>query len=240
MARVVLLSGCCKASSGGSAEMDVRYSFTTQFLVGSAMFARHARKIEDTTQSVTEEIQADHRAFVVSAIMQSVAAIEAEISEIIIHGPGHQLGSNGIDKDARDFLLPLANVLDDCSSLERYELVLHLLQKSSIDRGAEPFQSADILVRLRNALIHYKSVWGKELESKKLIKQLKQLRFEAPPFISKSSNFFPHKILCSSCASWSVTTAKEFINRFYVHLNIRSPLKPYESRLTVPEIRRET
>jgi hypothetical protein len=227
MARVVSMSGRIKARIKMTATIDVRYSFTAQFLVGAALFARRAREIEDTTQPVT-------------TIMQSVAAIEAEISETIIHGPGHHLGSNGMDKDARDFLLPLANVLDNCPSLERYELVLHLLQKSSLNRGAEPFQAAALLVRLRNELVHYKSVWGKELESKKLIKQLKQLRFKAPSFIPKSSNLFPHKILCSSCASWSVTIAKEFINRFYAHLNIKSPLEPYESKLTVPEIRQET
>lgn len=200
MARVVPVSGHMKARFTMTAKVDVRYSFTAQFLLGAAMFARRAREIEDTIKSVTTETQAEHRAFVVSTIMQSVSALEAGISEIIIHGPGQHLGSNGIDKDARDFLLPLAKVLDDCSSLERYEIVLHLLQKPSLCRGAEPLQSAAILVRLRNELIHYKSLWGKELESKKLIKQLKQLRFEAPPFISKSQNFFPHKILCSSCA----------------------------------------
>jgi hypothetical protein len=187
MARVVSLSGRIEARFKMTAKLDVRYSFTAQFLVGASLFAQRAREIEDTIQSVTDNIQTDHRALVVSTIMQSVAAIEAEISEIIIHGPGHHLGSNGMDKDARDFLLPLANVLDNCPSLERYELVLHLLRKSSLNRGAKPFQAAAILVRLRNELIHYKSVWGKELESKKFIKQLKQL-LDLPPKNCASCN----------------------------------------------------
>lgn len=222
-------------------EADTRYSFTAQFLVGAALFARGARKIEEEKgNSITEEIRAEHRAFVVSAVMQSVAAIEAEISEVITHGPGHHLGSNGIDEKSRDYLLPLAEVLDKISCLERYNLVLHLMQMKPLDQGGEPYQSAALLIRLRNELVHYKSVWGIELEKKKLIKQLKLLNLSIPNFVHKSSNFFPHKILSSSCASWSVITAKDFINLFHGHLNIKSPLKSYTDRLNLPEVLRES
>jgi hypothetical protein len=240
MARVVSLSGCAKMSFKATAKLDVRYSFTSQFLVGSAMFAQRAREIEDDSQTISEENRTLHRALVVSAIIQSVAALEAEISEVVIHGPGHHLGSNGIDKDARDFLMPLKDVLLDRSrTLECYERILHLLRKP-VDKGTEPFQSATTLVHLRNGLIHYKSRWGKDLESEDLIKALRILNFKAPPFVQASQNFFPHHVLCSSCASWAVTTAKKFIDCFYARLNIQSPLRPYESRIAVPAILRES
>jgi hypothetical protein len=87
--------------SGGIFEMRVhmqatsvtRYSFTAQFLRGGAIFAHRAHAIEATAdESLSEELQGEHRAFVVGAIVQSVAALESEISEVVMHGPGHHLG----------------------------------------------------------------------------------------------------------------------------------------------------
>jgi hypothetical protein len=73
--------------------------------------------------------------------MQSAAAIEAESADVLTHGPGHHLGSNGIDTAARNFLAPLAEMIDrQQEPLERYQLMLHLLQKAPLGRGEQPWQ----------------------------------------------------------------------------------------------------
>jgi hypothetical protein len=222
-----------------SAIADVRYSFTALFLRGAALFARGAREIEDAAgQAADEMTKAEHRAYVVAAIMQSVAALEADVSEVLVHGPGHHLGSNGIDHVARDFLRPLVEIIDRQETLRRYELVLHLLKKPVLDRGVQPYQGADLLVKLRNELVHYKSKWGQEMERQKLFERLRQLRFESPPFIpNHGTNFFPHQLLSSSCASWAVSTTTEFISTFYSLLGFPGPLEPHKEGLSVPPIR---
>jgi hypothetical protein len=222
-----------------SATADVRYSFTAQFLRGAALFAQQAREIEDAAgQDTDESTKSEHRANVVAAIMQSVAALEAEVSEVLFHGPGHHLGSNGIDHVARDFLRPLVEMIDRQETLRRYELVLHLLKKPVLDRGVQPYQGADLLVKLRNELVHYKSRWGQEMERQKLFERLRQLRFENPPFIPyHGTNFFPHQLLSSSCASWAMSTTTEFISTFYSLLGFPSPLEPHKEALSIPPIR---
>ena len=221
-------------------DVDTRYSFTAQFLIGAAMFARQARDIEDNiVESKTEEQRANNRACVVSAIMQSAASIESEISEILMYGPGHHLGSNGTDSESLEFLSPLSDVLEYQSTLDKYLLLLHLLRKESFQRGKEPYQSAALLIRLRNELVHYKSMWGKELKKRKLIKQLKGMRFRDNPLCPDNVNFFPHKFLSSSCASWAVETAVTFIDAVHDRLNIKSPLEAYADRLSIPEIIKE-
>ena len=217
--------------------MDVRYSFTAQFLIGSAMFAWQSRRMEENMgEKITDDMRFDHRAFVVSAVMQSVASIEAEISEILLHSPGHHLGSNGIDIEARDYLIPMTDLIDNQPTLLKYDLVLHLLRKPPIAHGVEPHQSMGTLIRLRNELVHYKSLWGQELDKKNLIKELQSLGFGPNPLYPDNVNFFPHKILSSSCASWAVTTAVNFINCFYERLNIKSPLESYSNRLKLPDV----
>jgi hypothetical protein len=76
------------------------------------------------------------------------------------------------------------------------------------------------------------------MERQKLFERLKQLRFENPPFIPyHGTNFFPHQLLSSSCASWAVTTVTEFLSTFYSLLDFPSPLEPHKERLSVPPIR---
>ena len=223
------------ATSTAMATADTRYSFTAQFLRGGAIFARRAHEIEaDADASVSEELRSEHGAYVVGAVTQAAAALEAEISEVLIHGPGHHLGSNGVDASARDFLLPLAGTIDGEPTLRRYDLVLHCLRKPPFDRGAYPYQVADLLTRLRNELIHYKSKWGEQMDGVKVFSRLEQLGFDKPAFMSPHANFFPHRCLSASLASWSVTTGVEFINAFYHNLTIASPLIAYATDLAVP------
>jgi len=218
------------------ATADTRYSFTAQFLRGAAIFTRRAHEI-DLSEHVSEELQSEHRACVVGAITQAAAALEAEIYEVLVHGPGHHLGSNGTDVTAREFLLPLANTIDGEPTLRRYELVLHLLHKPAFDRGAQPHQRANLLIGLRNELIHYKSKWGEQMDCASIFKRLQDLKFDKPTFMSTHTNFFPHQCLSASLASWSVTTGVDFINAFYKNLSVASPLTAQAMHLTVPEPR---
>jgi hypothetical protein len=215
--------------------MEVRYSFTAQFIRGGAIFANHAHNIEGNSLTKSDEAsEAEHRSYVVSTVIQCAAALESEVAEILLHGPGHHLGSNGLDVSARDFLQPLAELIDQEPTLHRYELILHLLRRPALNRGGSPFQSADLLIKLRNELVHYKSKWQEEMERQKLFARLKQLRFQKPPFITEDTSFFPHKCLSASLASWSVNTAVAFITEFYVRLGIENPIKDYAERIEVP------
>lgn len=171
----------------GGVSMDVRSSLTVQFLMAAAMQARAAAEIESRPEAaVTEDDKVAHRGFVVGAIMQGTAALECEIWEVMVYGPGHHLGSNGIDSEARNFLAPVADVVDDESVLERYRVVLHLLKKNDLERGAQPWQDATLVVRLRNELVHYKSRWGQELGRSKFLRTLQEKRHPKPPFVTST------------------------------------------------------
>lgn len=89
----------------------------------------------------------------------------------------------GIDVSARDYLSPLADMVDRESVLERYATVLHLLNKQAIDRGGGPWQEAALVIRLRNELVHYKSRWGHELDRSKLFQSLQGENHRRPPYL---------------------------------------------------------
>jgi len=93
------------------------------------------------------------------------------------------------------------------------------------------------LIKLRNELIHYKSKWDSSMNDRKLFEQLEKLGFDKPTFVSPLANFFPHRCLNASLASWTVTTGVAFINGFYGELGIVSPLVAHAAHLTVPSPR---
>jgi hypothetical protein len=214
-------------------DVDVRFSFTWAFVAGAFQLAKRAQLIEATNaEELTEALKREHRAYVVGAVMQATAALEAEISDVVSHGPGHHLGDEHVDSLSRSFLKPLVDVIDRQPALERYELVLHLLKRPSLDRGQEPWASTSVLLKLRNEIVHYKSRWESELMGKKFWNTVRNLRLQPPPFVDANSLYFPHQCLSAACAAWSARCALNFIDAFYERLGIDSPLDPHRAYLT--------
>ena len=220
------------AEAGVEAVADTRYSFTPQFLMAAHLQAKAAAEIETILETeITEREKVMHRGYVVGAIMQSCAALEAEIWELVNHGPGHHLGSDKTDQAAKNFLAPLVELIEKQETLSRYEIMLHLLRKTPLPHGEQPSQDASLVVRLRNELVHYKSRWGEDLERQKLFVALQQKNHPKPPFISDNVNFFPHECLSAACACWAVSSIVKFIDKFYDRLGIQTPLSGYRDRL---------
>lgn len=213
---------------------DTRYTFTEQFLLASAIFTRKAKGIERQFGSsflIPDDARCEHRAYVSSAIMQCTAAIEAETHEICVHGPGDYLGDDHKDNSAHKILLPIADQVDDLPVLERYDLILKSLGKPPLDKGKNPYQSARLLVRLRNMLVHYKSTWESEMSEEKLFKGLQSLAHKAPPFTTDRMNYFPHRCLSADCGAWALATTVEFLDDIYQRLGVKSRFDSCRSKL---------
>lgn len=184
------------ASVSGNLPADVRTSMTSHFLKGASLQALSAAEIEARpVGEIPESDQAMHRSLVIGAIMQATAALECEIWEVMVYGPGHHLGSNGIDTDALAFLAPIADQIDGKSVLERYRTVLDLLRKAPLRSGEQPWQDAALVVKLRNELVHYKPRWGHDLEQSRLLRALPAKTGHKPPFVPEGTNYFPYRCL---------------------------------------------
>jgi hypothetical protein len=215
-------------------EAQLRYNFTYNFLVGARAMTNLARKIEEQTE-VSEEDLFHHKAFVVGAIMQCIAALETEAWSLLYHGPGHYLGSDGHEKESSNRLTKVADSLESKPILEKYNSILCHVRGKNINKGIQPMQDLRLVVKLRNELVHFKSKWTSELDRENLYQQLEQKDPEPPPFFKdQNRNFFPHKCLTSRRAEWATTTAIAFLDYFYDQLGFKSPLDVYgRDRLTL-------
>lgn len=166
-------------------------------MLGAKYFADQAAKIEEKSE-VDQAMQMRHRAYVAAAIMQSTAALESEASQIVAYGPGQHLGSNGTDLVAKKILKSHAGKIDSAVGVVgSYDMILHLLQKEPMDKSKKTHQWAVLLTQLRNALIHFKSKSGPDMDGQNLYEGLKNLRHMKPPFIRGQRQLFPVRVSVS-------------------------------------------
>jgi len=215
-----------------SAFGQIRYTFTAQFIEAAAIFVRKAADIEaNHSGTLSEPLRSEHRGFVSTAIMQCAAALETEAHEICAYGPASYQGSIG---KAQRLLAPLADFIDDQDTLTRYRIIFHILQIPVLDSDREPFQSAQLVIRLRNEITHYKSRWGEEMSRSKLFRALEELRHKPPSFTQPNQNFFPHRCLGAECGVWAVRSTVAFLDEVYRALGVTSRFEPYRQRIMLP------
>ena len=205
--------------------LTTRYNFTGQFLRGGRILAKRALEIEEgSSWPLTDELHVEHRANVVGAIVQAAMALEAQIAVVVLHGPAAHLSSAGIDRAIRDRVTAAGDELERGETLEKYNRVLTLLGKPEFDRGRRPYQSADLLVRARNELVHYKARWNNDARLLKWNRGLRAVRIRTLPGRSVTED--PHNWwLVSSFAVWAIDSAEALILEFFERLGIAPPIK---------------
>ncbi len=221
---------------GFAPEIQLRYNFTYNFLVGAATMIRLAKEIENKGKDSTETERMQHKAFISGSIMQSVSALESDAWSLLFHGPGHHLGSNGLDNESKETLNIVAETFEKgLPLLIKLDLILQLTRRKKLNLGIQPMQDLDLVISLRNEITHFKSLWTNELDRKRLFKTLKQ-KDSIPPTYSPEGkqNFFPHICLTHNRAKWALETVISFIDYYYNELEIKSPLNGQDrSEITV-------
>ena len=51
--------------------------------------------------------------------------------------------------------------MDRLPILEKYQMAIFLAGKEPLPEGREPYQPADLLIALRNALVHFRPEWSR-------------------------------------------------------------------------------
>ena len=169
------------------------------------------------------------RSNALAAVLLSAASLESSINEFY---------QQALDKD-KEALKPLSKnqiqllaelwpEIEQFSPLRKHQIALVALGYEPMNKGQEPYRSADGLMRLRNALVHFKPEWDDELkEHQSLEKRLSQL-FPVSALTDRAEGqmvWFPHKCLGAGCAEWAVESAIQFSQLFVSTLGIKERLK---------------
>ncbi len=103
--------------------------------------------------------------------------------------------------------------------LDKYEIFLGLSIKQKLKRGEQECQNVQLLIKLRNALVHYESeitddVYNIGDISKNFEKIFKNKKISKNPFFSDGNSFFPDKCLSHGCAEWACKSTIDFLNYY--------------------------
>jgi len=207
----------------------VQHRITKQHFRAGAFFADNSTCME--SEIAKAHLQNDarkpqHRAYVVGAIVSAVMGLEACINEVYLDAcDKNRTNLAGIDEGPMSLLALWWPQIERKPILFKYEHTLLLLGKPQLPRGANPYQEADHLIHLRNALTHYKAEWDDSLDVHDDLQCRLTGKFDLNPLSTKDALWFPHQCLGSGCANWAMAAAKELVRAFCESLGISNRIQ---------------
>lgn len=205
----------------------MRSYFSTHQLWAAQFAAEQAAAFERDFTGRIPVFSIEQRSYVTNAVFMSVAFLESAINEIL----------QDIVDDHKSYVGEIDPVIRRCISvwwgqsegqgraagsiLDKYQSLLQFYGLPAMKKGERPYQDVDLLVGLRNELMHYKPemMGGEELH--KWEKRLRA-KFEPNPLLKGSGNaYFPDHCLGGPCATWAVQSAKAFADAFFGTLQIK-------------------
>ncbi len=163
------------------------------------------------------------------AIQQSVAFLEARLNEVWQDAADREEGDeagnprlNGLSVETIVLLRELWQydaVQRSLTLLEKFDAVLRTARKAEIDKSRSPYQDVDPLIRLRNALAHFKpeTQWSDEVHWLRA-----RLRYRIPdnPLLPGTQPWFPHQPLCAGVAEWAWRSCVAFVQEWDAQLGL--------------------
>lgn len=233
------------SSSKGSISIKSRTYFSIQHLQSAALFARNAYNIEaHYSGGPSDESFSQHRAYVTGSILSSVFFLEAAINELFADTVD---ANSEIVKKLNPSVTKLMATLwklevprtANFKILQKFQIALALAQKEIFDVKAPPYQDVNLLVKLRNDLVHYEPEWVKlpssaDFESDDIHRYEKKLRgkFKVNPLTGQGNPFYPDKCLGHGCAAWAVNSCIKFTDAFFTRIGLPPSYDHIRDRLT--------
>jgi hypothetical protein len=175
-----------------------------------------------------------HRAYAIGTILLCVAFLESRINELII---GVTLGVYPWKSDAIENTLfeslQATGKLDGVRrlrTLEKYQLILSLLGKKQFDSGTRPYQDIEMLIALRNKLVHFEPDVQWQDDEHKFMKKFKNKKIAANPLTADLYRTeFPDTLLSYSWTKWAIQSSIKFVVEFDTRIGLISTFAEFEN-----------
>lgn len=221
------LSGKANLGLGATANISVtmRNYFSTHFLLSAKHFISLVANIENRHKG-NPIFSIEHRGYVLSSILSSVAFLEAAINELYQDAYDKNMTYiKNLDSNTISILSDYWDMTEQdnksLSILDKYQLALRFANKEPFLKGENPYQDTSLVIRLRNDLIHYKPLDLDEKKTHKLDIDLKNKSFLSNKLMKGSDqNFYPDHALGNGCIEWCLSSVKNFADEFFKRIRI--------------------
>jgi hypothetical protein len=207
-----------------SATVKTRTNYAVPHLLSAATFSRRLGEIETRHSGQDfgpfwDEILAHATA----TVLLAVAGLESYANELFIDMNQNFPGVR------QELLEKLWSDNERKSTLDKFDLALLLREASTRVAGIESFQSVDALVRLRNALMHFKPEW-EPAKHKQLSSELRSF-FKPSKFLVSDQGVFPRAWASHDCTIWAVNSVLSFIEHFEDCAGLPHKMAEFSDRL---------
>ena len=118
----------------------------------------------------------------------------------------------------------VGDLIDNASILRKYEAALAIRRGKSLDYGCVAVQNADALIKLRNAVIHFRPEWSNAQVNHDRLSKILMYKFRPSPFLPETEPLFPLSWASHDFAKWALKSTVVFLEHFYAEAEITSPL----------------
>jgi hypothetical protein len=233
-----------------------RFYISGQFIYSAAFHSRMSHKIEldiRDGKELSRDLVHQHRSYVIASLLSSVGYLEAEINELY-ELAGDAPPQADLSKEIRmrfrwlpDGIRESVAAMWNIDSfrrraklLEKYDTALDLAGVEAFDKGGKVYQNVQMLVSLRNELVHYRAekvalstTSQTEVPPHALEKKLGN-KFGKNPVLRRGVRrplFFPEECLHHACARWAVLSSLDFADTFLQRID-RLPRRDSREQLS--------
>ncbi len=153
-----------------------------------------------------------------AAILFSASALEAYIYDLLTDEYSGVLAD--LNKEQRNNQI---NLIERKSTLTKLNFAYLSVTGKKLKTGAEPIQSINNILDLRNEIVHYKSEWRDEAKISISLEKKLRGRFKLNN-LKTSDLFFPDKCVSISSAEWVIENIKHFIKWFSSEIDKKCPI----------------
>ena len=212
-----------------SASGQVRTNFANTHMANAHRFASLVHQVE--TANAGQPLGSffeDIRANAVASVMSSVASLEAYLNEVQFDPVGH------FPNQEPELVRLSLTLVERRPLVERIAFLAVLNGKQKPDMDRTPGQNVAVLVKLRNALIHFRPEWPDEAEAHDKLGAKLRHRFALSPFFEASEPIFPRACMSYGCAKWAVENVRDFVIEYAEDNGWQCGLKKMLPRLELP------
>jgi hypothetical protein len=155
----------------------------------------------------------------------TVAALESYANEMYFEGAVLKPGLNAAAA------VELAEVVDRESIIRKYAIALSISVGKRLNVGIAPTQNADALIRLRNAVVHFRPEWFDDQDKHEKLSEVLQNKF-VPSLFLPNEPIFPRAWASHSFTVWALRTTVEFIDHFHAEAGLDSKIEPFRTQLS--------
>lgn len=223
------------AQSKSSMKISIYTLHSSKHLRCADVCARNCRVIEnnikDGVTDENKEFYYDDQALATGAVITSVAFLEATINEFFSDCENNSENIKPIGENKIELLKQQWKKDIKCKRNDRYSLIFckyitaySIIKGKGFEKDSELSRNLVDLIKLRNALVHFKPKWQATEPIPDDPYKLNHLKgkFAENIFTKESGDaFFPKKCLGAGCAEWAINTSKNFVEKFFTDISLQ-------------------